>query len=96
MISQDQLINSVCKKTNIDYPTTRLLFQAIEDASIEYLLETTEENPITIKLFSGLTVGGKYMPERIFRSFDEFYCEPKIKVKAKVTRHFNEKINRLQ
>lgn len=94
IITQKRLIDQVAKKEDINIATVRRIFEATEDIIFDYLSSTTPSESVTVKPLSGLTICGKYIPQKEIHTYDDIICNERISVKPKITRYYNRKINK--
>ena len=88
VITQKKLINQIAKKEDINVETVRRIFSATENIVFDYLSEN-----VVVKILNGLSLTGKYIPEKEIHTYDDIKCEERISVKPRVTRYYNRKIN---
>lgn len=94
IVTKQKLINQISKKEDINVETVRKIFNAAEDLIFDYLSSTTPSENVVVKILNGLSLTGKYIPEKEISTFDNLKCVERINVKPKITRHYNRKINR--
>ena len=92
-VTQDDLINQVAAREDTSVATVRQIFDSAENIIFDYLSSTSPSENVTVKLFSGLSLEGKYIPERELHTYDDIVCKERIRVRPKVTRYYNRKIN---
>lgn len=93
IITQAQMIRQVAEKEGIDRKTVRRVFEGMEAAVLEGLSSATATENAVIKLLDGLSLECNYIPAREMHTFCDLKCEAKIWAKAKLTRHYNRKLN---
>ena len=93
VITQKKLINQIAKKEDINVETVRRIFSATENIVFDYLSSTTPSENVVVKILNGLSLTGKYIPEKEIHTYDDIKCEERISVKPRVTRYYNRKIN---
>ena len=86
-------INQIAKKEDINVETVRRIFSATENIVFDYLSSTTPSENVVVKILNGLSLTGKYIPEKEIHTYDDIKCEERISVKPRVTRYYNRKIN---
>lgn len=94
IITQDDLIKSISAKEDINVATVRKIFKAAEKTIFDYLSSTTPTENTVIKIFDGLSLECSYIPEREIHTYDDIKCDARIRVKPKVTRYYNRKLNK--
>ena len=92
-ITQEDIVNQIATKEDIDVATVRNIFKSAEDIIFDYLSSTSPSESVILKPFHGFSLEGKYIPERIIHTYDNIVSKARIKVKSKVTRYYNRKIN---
>lgn len=92
--TQEDVVKIVAGKTNMSIKTIHKIFCAIEDVVFDCLSSATPNDNVEVKPLKGCILHSKYMPVRDFHSsvFSGKAAE-KIKAKAKITAHYNEKLN---
>lgn len=93
MITQEMLIQQVAKEQNQDSAAIRRVFKSAEMLIFRILSAATPTDPAIIKVFDGLSLECRYMPEKTIRTYDCIHCSAKLWVKPKITRHYNRKLN---
>lgn len=59
-----------------------------------HLLDTQVDNPVNIKIFSGLTITGRIKPQRkVTVAGTDFKVNEGLKVTAKISRYFSKKLD---
>lgn len=92
-VTQDELIKEIANKEDIEVATVRKIFKSAEDFIFDYLSSATQSDSTIIKLFDGLSLECKYIPEKSIHTYDDIICKPKIWAKPKITRYYNRKLN---
>lgn len=94
-ITQDDLINTIAQKEDIDVATVRRIFDATENTIFDYLSSVTPTQPVVVKLLNGLKIEGKHIAgKRVNRGvFADIECKARIKIKAYITQHYYRKLN---
>ena len=87
-ITQDDLINTIAQKEDIDVATVRKTFNAIENTIFDYLSSVTPTQPVVVKLLNGLKIKGDYMPEQNVNrgAFHDSKWEAQVRARAHITR----------
>lgn len=92
-VTQDELIKKIANKEDIEVATVRKIFKSAEDFIFDYLSSATQSENRVIKLFNGISLECKYIPEKKMHTYDDIICGSKIWAKSKITRHYNRKLN---
>ena len=95
-ITKEKLIKNIAKKTNKSINDTRIFYNELENIIFELLCSTNEKQDICIKLFEGISLEGKYAPEKLKQNNltgQVSLVEKKIKPKFNITRSYREKLN---
>lgn len=92
--NQDDVVKMVAAKTGMGAKTVRKVLRETEEVIFNCLSCASTDNDVEIKPLKGFILHSRYLPSREFHSgtFNGMTAE-KIKAKAKVTAHFNEKLN---
>lgn len=93
IITQAQLIKKIAEQEDTDVKTVDRIFKAAERFIFESMSATTALEKTVVKLLDGLSLECTYVPERSLNTFEELHCQARLRVKAKVTRHYNRKLN---
>lgn len=92
-ITQENIIKDISNREDIDVATVRKVFKATEKCIFDYLSSTTPAENTVVKVLDGLRLEGAYIPKHEINTYEHINCEPRIKVKSKVTRYYNRKLN---
>ena len=92
-VTQDILIKQIAEKEDIDIATVRRVFKSAEDIIFDYLSSTTQSDKNVIKLWDGLSLECKYVPEKEIHTYNDIVCKPRIWARSKITRYYNRKLN---
>lgn len=92
-LTQDDLIKQIAKMEDINQAIVRKVFNAADKIIFDHLSSTTPSESMTAKLFKGISLECKYVPEREMHTFADIVSGEKIWVKPKVTRYYNKKLN---
>lgn len=92
-ITQENIIKDVANREDIDVATVRKIFKATEKYIFDYLSSTTPTENTVVKILDGLSIEGKYIPEKEMNTYDHIFCDAKIWAKPKITRYYNRKLN---
>lgn len=93
IVTQKQLISQIAKKEGVSAATVRRIIEATEDVVFDCLSSTTPSESVVVKILNGISVVGKYTPTKDIHTYEDIHCEERIKVRAKVTRHYSRRIN---
>lgn len=93
IITQENLVNQIATKEDIDAATVRKIFKSAESIIFDYLSSTTPSENTIIKLLDGLCMECNYIPAKEIHTYDDMLCKPRIWVKPKITRYYNRKLN---
>ena len=96
-ITREQVIKRVAEKANYWQKDVRNVFNALEDVILECFGEITDEEPISIRILQGFAFNGYVVPERERRdprNNEPIICKPTVKVSAKYSDLFKEKIQK--
>ena len=94
IVTQENLVNQIATKEDIDVATVRRIFKSAENIIFDYLSSTTSSENTIIKLMDGLSLECNHIPEKRIHTYDDIVCTPRIWVKPKITRYYNRKLNR--
>ena len=93
-VSKKKLIKSV--KTSHTKSVIKDVYNSLESVIFDLLSSTDKKQDVCIKLFEGISVEGKYMPEKTKKNNltgEIGFVESKIKPKFNITRSYCEKLN---
>lgn len=96
-ITREQMIAKVAEKANYWKKDVRNVFNALEDVILECFGEISDEEPISIRILPGFALQGYVVPERERidpRDRKPIICPPTVKVSAKYSDLFKEKIQK--
>nr|WP_024835430.1 hypothetical protein [Clostridium sp. 12(A)] len=93
LVTQEDIIKQVAKREDIKVSTVRNVFKTTENIIFDYLSSTTPTENIIIKVLDGLSLECTYIPEKEIHTYDDIKCESRIRVKPKITRYYNRKLN---
>lgn len=96
-IAREQMITRVAEKANYWKKDVRNVFNALDDVILECFGEITDEEPISMRILPGLALQGYVVPERERidpRDRTPIICPPTVKVSAKYSDLFKEKIQK--
>ena len=93
-VSKKKLIKSI--KSSHTRSVIKNVYYSLESAIFDLLSSADKKQDIHIKLFEGISVEGKYMPEKTKKNNltgEIGFVESKIKPKFNITRSYCEKLN---
>lgn len=96
VIKKDKLIRDVAKQTVYNIPDVKIIYNTLESTIFNLLSSVNENEDVCIKLFEGITLDGKYVPEKTKQNNltgETHFVESKIKPKFNITRSYCEKLN---
>ena len=93
IITQENLVNLIAAKEDIDAAVVRKIFKSEENIIFACLSSTNPAENTIVKIMDGLSLECKYIPEKEIHTYDDITCKPKIWVKPKITRYYNRKLN---
>lgn len=93
IITQEMLIQQVAETQHQDSAAVRRIFKNAEALIFKILSCATPTEPAIIKIFDGLSLECRYIPEKTIHTYEELHCSAKIWAKPKITRHYNRKLN---
>lgn len=94
-ISKTKLIKKIAENEHLDENVVLRVLMAMEQLTFDWLKQCTPANPVSIKLMNGLMIESKFIPsQKINRGIiKKLNTGDRKRVKARVTRHFNQRIN---
>lgn len=95
-ITKEKLIKDIAKKTDKSIYETRNFYNALENIIFNSLSDVNEEQDVCIRLFEGISLDGKYVPEKTKKNNltgETKFVDSKIKPKFNITRSYCEKLN---
>lgn len=98
-ITKEKIIKNIAKKTNKSIYDTKTFYNALENIIFNMLCSVDEEQDVCIKLFEGISLDGKYAPEKTKKNNltgQVNLVESRIKPKFNITRSYYEKLNEKQ
>ena len=96
VIKKENLIRDVAKQTNNNIADVKIIYNTLESVIFDYISSVVENKDISIKLFEGISLDGKYIPEKTKKNNltgEVNLVESKIKPKFNITRSYCEKLN---
>lgn len=96
VITKENIIRDVSKETDKTIKDTRDFYNALEKVVFDILSSVDENKDVCLRLFEGISLDGKYIPEKTKRNNltgQLSLVESKIKPKFNITRSYIEKLN---
>lgn len=105
VVKKEKLIRDVAKQTNNNISDVKLVYNTLENVIFKYLSSVNKDEDICIKLFEGVTLDGKYVPEKVKKNnfeksksrnlagIETLLVKSKIEPKFNITRSYCEKLN---
>lgn len=96
VVKKENLIRDVAKQTNNNISDVKLVYNTLENLIFNILSSVNENEDICIRLFEGISLDGKYVPEKTKQNNltgETHFVESKIKPKFNITRSYCEKLN---
>lgn len=95
-ITKENLIRNIAEQTNKTMVNVKDVYNALEKTIFDILSSVDANENVSIKLFEGISLDGKYIPEKTKvnnLTGKESLVESKIKPKFNITRSYIEKLN---
>lgn len=96
VVKKENLIRDVARQTNNNISDVKIIYNTLENIIFNLLSSVNENEDVCIRLFEGISLDGKYMPEKIKKNNltgEIHFVEGKIKPKFNITRFYCEKLN---
>lgn len=96
VVKKENLIREVAKQSNKNISDVKLIYNTLETNIFNILSSVNKKQDVCIKLFEGISLDGKYIPEKIKNNNltgEVNLVESKIKPKFNITRSYCEKLN---
>lgn len=93
IVTQNDLIKQIAKEEDIHVATVRQVLRSAENIIFDHLSSTTPTENTVIKVFNGLSLECSYKPAREIDTFTHLRCDSRFRVKPKITRYYNRKLN---
>ena len=96
VVNKENLIREVAKQTNNNISDIKIIYNTLESIIFNVLSSVDENEDICIRLFEGISLDGKYIPEKTKKNNltgEVGLVESKIKPKFNITRSYCEKLN---
>lgn len=97
IIKRDDLVTSIANELELNKYSVKEIIDCLEEVIKEDLSKADENDDIEIKLFKGLKLKSTYIPSHIGKNpktNEDVIVDDKIKVIAKVTDYYNNKLNK--
>ena len=94
--TKENIIKDIAKQTNNNISDVKFVYNALENYIFNSLSSVDKNRDICIRLFEGISLDGKYAPEKIKKNNltgETSFIESKIKPKFRITRSYIEKLN---
>lgn len=95
-VTKENIVKKIAKQTNNSICDTKVFYNALEDIIFNLLSSVDENKDVCIRLFEGISLDGKYVPEKEKTNNltgEIGFVESKIKPKFNITRSYREKLN---
>lgn len=96
VVKKENLIREVAKQSNKNISDVKLIYNTLETNIFNILSSVNKKQDVCIKLFEGISLDGKYIPEKTKKNNltgEVNLVESKIKPKFNITRSYCEKLN---
>jgi nucleoid DNA-binding protein len=96
-ITKDKVIRDIAYRTSNSIIDTKNFYNALEEYLFATLASVDENKDVTIRLFEGISLDGTYACEKTKKNNltgETNFVESRIKPKFKITRYYNEKLNK--
>ena len=96
VVKKENLIRDVAKQTNNNISDVKLIYNTLENLIFNILSSVNENEDVCIRLFEGISLDGKYVPEKTKQNNltgETHFVQSKIKPKFNITRSYCEKLN---
>lgn len=94
--NKEQLIRAIAETTHTRVDVVKGVYNSLENKIKNLLSETTETQDVVIRLFEGISIDSKFIPEKEKinnLNNQKIVIASKIKPKANITRSYIEKLN---
>lgn len=91
-----QIIQLIAKRVRIRRSLVQKIYEGFEDEIRELLASANDAADVSLRLFEGITIDGHYLvPKEKVNNLtgEKIKTMEKIRAKAKITRHYNEKLS---
>lgn len=96
VITKDSIIKSIARNSKQTINDVKDFYDTLEDIIFDILSSVDESQDVQIKLFEGISLDGKYIPEKMKKNNltgKVSLVESKIRPKFAITRSYVEKLN---
>lgn len=96
VITKDSLIKNIARNSNQKISDVKDFYDTLESIIFDTLSSVDENQDVCIRLFEGVGLDGKYIPEKTKKNNltgEVNLVESKIKPKCNITRSYCEKLN---
>lgn len=96
-VRPENLVEQIANKTYISPEAVAVILGAVEDVVIDKISSASEDKDISVKLFDGFFIEGKYQKEKETENNltgESIEIPEKINIRGRFTRAFKEKINK--
>lgn len=96
VITKDSIIKSIARNSKQTINDVKDFYDTLEDIIFDILSSVDENQDVQIKLFEGIILDGKYIPEKMKKNNltgKVSLVESKIRPKFAITRSYVEKLN---
>jgi nucleoid DNA-binding protein len=96
-VTKESLIKDISKQTNQNVSDVKDIYNTFENIIFDTLSSVDEEHDVCIKMFEGISLDGKFTPEKTKKNNltgQVSVVESKIKPKFNITRYYCEKLNK--
>ena len=91
-----QIIQLIAKRVRIRRSLVQKIYEGFEDEIRELLASANDAADVSLRLFEGISIDGRYLaPKDKVNNLtgEKIKTMEKIRAKAKITRHYNEKLS---
>ncbi len=95
-ITKENLIKDIAKQTNNSIQNVKDIYNTLESVVFDILSSVNDERDMCIKLFEGISLEAKYIPEKTKKNNltgEINLVKSKVKPKCNITRSYCEKLN---
>lgn len=96
-ITKNNIIRNIAKQTNKNICEIKEIYDVLESLIFDYLHSVNEQQDVSIKLFEGIVLDGKFIAKKEKQNNltgEVGFVESKIKPKFNITRSYCEKLNK--
>lgn len=96
-VRPENLVEQIANKTYISPEAVAVILGAVEDVVIDKISSASKDTDISVKLFDGFFIEGKYQEAKETENnltSESIEVPEKIKIRGRFTRVFKEKINK--